>query len=313
MRTLKNIGYYLLIIGCLALSSCEEIIMEDDISNEVVHLVAPVNNAQFFSTGVTFTWDPIEYGTHYRIQIAKPDFANPMQIVLDTTIDTTSFTTQLNVGEYEWRVRAVNSSYSTAFSSRFLTVVSNEDFESNSVTFSSPVNNLITNVGTQNLSWQPVIGATGYTVQVVNSTNTIVHEQNVTGTSYSYTFPEGNFQWKVRATNGEQNTLFASRSITVDTTVPNTPVLVSPVNLANTSDNDITFEWTRTPIAGSTETDTIYIYTNSTLTDLEYKNLETSPYNTSTLNDGTYYWFVKSFDEAGNVSQQSSVFSFTLN
>lgn len=313
MRTLKNIGFYLFIINCLALSSCEEIIMEDDISNEVVHLVAPVNNAHFFSTGVTFTWDPIEYGTQYRIQIAKPDFTNPMQIVVDTTIDTTSFTTQLNVGEYEWRVQAVNSSYSTAFSSRFLTVVSNENFESNSVTLSSPVNNLITNVGTQNLSWQSVIGATGYTVQIENSTNTIVHEQNVTGTSYSYTFPEGNFQWKVRATNGEQNTLFASRSIMVDTTVPNTPVLVSPVNLANTSDNDITFEWTRTPIAGSAETDSIYIYTNSTLTNLVYKNQETSPYNTSTLNNGTYYWFVKSFDQAGNTSQQSSVFSFTLN
>jgi hypothetical protein len=310
---MKKIIFFLPILF-IAFGSCEEIILEDDISEEQVLLVAPVNNAQFSSTGITFTWEPIENGTEYRIQIAKPNFANPIQIITDNITEETSFTTQLNVGEYEWRVQAVNSGYSSSFSSRFFSIISNDDFGSNSVTLSSPANNIITNTATQTLNWEPVIGATAYHIQIINTANsTIVNEQDVNTTSVNYTFPQGNYQWKIRATNGLQNTLYSSRSILIDTSAPNTPVLVTPSNLSNTSNNTVSFQWTRTSVAGSTETDRIYIYSNSSLTTLVYSNEETSPYITSTLEDGTYYWYVKSYDEAGNVSQQSSVYSFTLN
>ncbi|RZJ79493.1 MAG: hypothetical protein EOO47_10650 [Flavobacterium sp.] len=305
---------YIIPFFIIAFFSCEEVLLEDDISKEEVRLIAPVDEAQFFSTGITFTWDPIDNGIQYRIQIAKPNFANAMQIIADNVIDTTSFTTQLNLGEYEWRVQAVNSGYSTIFTARSFTVVSNEDFQSNSITLSSPADNTITNNSTQALKWQPVIGATSYRVQIVNiANNNIVNEQDITGTTLNYTFPEGSYQWKVRGANGEQNTLYSTRSILIDGTAPNTPALVTPANLSNTSSNDVTFKWTRTPIAGSIEKDSIYIYNNSTLTDLEYSNEEVSPYNTITLQDGTYFWFVRSFDNAGNIGQQSPVYSFTLN
>jgi len=309
---MKKITYLLLL--CLTIFSCEEILLEDDILDAVVRLVAPVDNAQFASTGITFTWEPVENGTQYQIQIARPSFSEPLQIVTDNTTDTTSFTTQLNVGQYEWRVRAVNSGYASAYTTRKITVVSNEDFQSNSVTLSSPSNDIITNTASQNLAWQPVLGATGYQLQVINTaTSTVTFEQEVTATNYAYTFPEGNYQWKVRATNGSQNTLYSARSLLVDTTAPTKPVPTSPANLSNTSDNTISFQWTRTPLAGSVETDSIYIYTNQNLTTLQYKNREASPYVTSSLTEGTYYWFIKSFDAAGNISQQSTVFSFTLN
>lgn len=298
----------------IVISSCEEIVLEDDISGQVVHLVAPGDGAQFSSTGITFTWEPIENGTEYQIQIAKPDFDNPLQIIVDNTVDTTSFTTQLNIGKYEWRVRAVNSGYKTIYSKRSISVVNNEDFGSNSVTLTLPADNIVTNTAAKNLVWQPVIGATGYHLQIVNTSNsTIAFEQDMTTTNYTYSFPEGNYQWKVRATNGVQNTLYSSRSILTDTTAPNTPILSSPANQSTASGNDVTFQWNRTSVPGSVEKDSIYIYTNSQLTLLKYKNEQTSPYNTSTLEDGTYYWFVKSFDQAGNSSAQSTVFSFTLN
>lgn len=298
----------------LLLFSCEEILLEDDITDKVVNLVAPADDAEFFSTGITFSWNPIENGTQYQIQIARPNFTAPLQIIADNVVDTTAFTTQLNVGEYEWRVRAINSGYQTIYSTRSFTILSNEEFQNNSLTLSSPGDNTITNTAVQNLVWQPIIGATNYHVQIVNAqSNTSVLDQDVTGTTFSHQFTEGNYQWKVRATNGDQNTLYSSRNILIDLTVPNTPQLTLPANLANTSNNDVTFQWNRTAIAGSAEKDSLYIYTNNTLTALEYKNEETSPYNTATLSDGNYFWFVKAFDEAGNVSQQSSVFSFTLN
>jgi hypothetical protein len=298
----------------LVLIACEEVLLEDDISKENVHLVAPGESAHFFSTGVTFTWDPIENGTQYRIQIAKPDFENPLQIITDNVTDTTSYTTQLNVGRYEWRVQGINSGYSTSFSTRSFTVVSNEDFAGNSITLSSPNNNLVTNTPSQNLIWQPVIGATNYHFQVTDTSGgNVVYEQDVAATNFNYNFDEGNFQWRIRASNGQQNTLYASRSISIDTTTPNVPILTSPTHLTNTSDHDVTFQWTRTGVSGSSEKDSLYIYMNNTLTSLEYKNTEMPGYSTSSLANGTYYWFVKSFDAAGNSSARSSVFSFTLN
>lgn len=298
----------------LFVSSCEEIVMEDDITDKIVNLVAPTDGAGFSSTGVIFTWDAIENVTQYRVQIARPDFVNPLQIVKDSVVKGNFFTTQLNVGEYQWRVKGINSGYETVYSTRSFTVVSNDDFQNNLVVLSSPANSIITNTAGQNLSWQSVIGATAYHLQVVNTdSNVVIVQQDVTNTSFSYTFPEGNFQWKVRATNGDKNTLYSSRSLQVDTVIPNKPVLNTPANLSTTSDNNVSFQWTRPPVLGSAEKDSIYIYTNAGLTNLHYKNRHSSPYNATALPEGTYYWFVKSFDEAGNVGQQSSTFSFILN
>lgn len=309
----KSILYkFLLSITFLTLFSCNEILFEKDISNKEMVLIAPSDEAQFYSTGVTFSWENVENVNEYRLQIAKPNFANPMQIVLDTVVSTNTFSYQFNIGEYEWRIKGVNSAYETPYKSRFFTIVSDEDFQNNSVVLNTPSNNLITNSAAQNLSWQSIIGTSSYQVQVYDGSSTVISDQTITATSLNYTFPQGNYNWRVRASNGTEQTLYSSRSILVDTTVPNTPVLSSPANASTTTDNDVSFQWSRTPIVGSVEKDSIYIYTNSALTSLQLKNQVSSPFTTN-LNVGTYYWFLKSFDEAGNISNSSSVFSFTIN
>lgn len=296
----------------LSLISCSEIISEEDISDKYVQLTAPVDNAQFVSTSVTFSWENLQDATQYQLQIAKPSFTAPLQIVLDTIVTSNSFSYQLPVGQYEWRVKALNGSYSTSYSTRTITIASNDDFQSNTVTLVTPTNNLITNLASQNLSWQAIIGATNYQLQVFDSSNTLVLDQNTSSTSYNYTFAEGSYQWKVRASNGSDNTLYTSRSILVDVTAPNTPTLVTPANATSSSATDVSFSWNRTPISGSSERDSIYIYTNSALTTLNSKAQATSPYS-KTLTSGTYYWRVKAFDSAGNVGTVSNTFSFTIN
>lgn len=303
----------ILLLSLPLFCGCEEIILEDDISGAKVKLMAPGADAVFSSTSITFTWEPIENGTQYQIQIARPNFTNPLQIVADNTMDVTSFTTQLNVGEYEWRVRAVNSGYASLYTTRAFEVINNDDFQNNSVALSLPADNLITNIATHNLVWQSVLGANNYHVQIVNITSSsIISEQDVSATNFSYTFPEGNFIWKIRASNGTEHTLYSQRSILVDLTAPATPTLSSPGNLSNSSNNEVSFQWSRNPIAGSVETDSIFIYKNQQLTDLEFKGVQTTPYVT-TLENGTYHWYVQSFDQAGNVGTKSTVYSFTLN
>lgn len=286
--------------------------METDITDQKVVLVAPYDQAQFSSTSITFTWEHVADATKYHLQIAKPNFVNPLQIVLDTTITGTSFTHQLAISDYEWRVEAVNSAYKTPYVTQSFKVVSNEDFHNNSIVLNSPANNLITNVSSQELKWTPIIGATDYDVQILDNNNAVIVEQNTTTSSFKYSFPEGNNFWKVRASNGTSETLYSTRSILVDVTKPNTPELSSPIHESITTENDVDFKWNRTAILGSIEKDSIYIYTDIALTNLLFKN-EVSNSFTKNLDSGTYYWIIKAFDSAGNKSDQSSVFNFKIN
>lgn len=303
-----------LLLGLLFITffSCEEIIIEKDITNSEVILVAPAQNAQFNSTGVTFTWEPVADATEYQLQIATPNFTEPLQIVLDTIIKKNNFTQQLLIGSYEWRVKAVNSVYSTKYSSRLVYILGDTDFQNNTVVLNTPINNLITKKSLQNLSWGPIIGATQYQVQVYDKSNTVISDEMVTATNLDYIFTEGSFSWKVRASNGTQQTLYSSRSILVDKTVPNTPVLSSPADKSIAIDTNVSFQWNRTAIEGSVEKDSIFIYNDILLTDSKLKKEASSPFVT-TLTAGTYYWYAKSFDAAGNSGEKSSVFSLTVN
>lgn len=296
----------------LVLQSCEQIVLEDDISDKEVVLVAPQDNAQFNSTSITFTWEPVQYATKYRLQIAKPNFATPTQIVLDTEVNTTTHTAQLPIGVYEWRVRAISGSTVTPYQTRTIEILSNQNFQDNTVVLTSPINNFTTNNTAQMLTWQSVIGATNYQVQIYNSANTIVSNQTTSGTSMNYTFPEGSYNWRVRATNGTENTLYSSNAILIDVTSPNIPTLVSPANATSATNTNVSFQWSRVNSIGSSEYDKIYIYKDSALTDLHSETQSTSPYSVN-LTSGTYYWYVKGFDSAGNESAKSAVYSVTIN
>ncbi|AWI25281.1 hypothetical protein [Flavobacterium pallidum] len=310
-RALLRKSIILSVAGIL-LFSCSEIIMEEDISDSEITLVAPGDNTQFNSTGITFSWNAVNKASGYQLEIAKPNFTDPLQIVLDTTVTNTSFTQQLVIGHYQWRVRAVNSAYHTNYATRSFEIVSNDNFQDNAVALSSPSNNLVTNASNQNLTWQPILGSMNYQVQVYDNSNTILLDQTTANTNYAFTFPEGSFNWKVRASNGAENTLYSSRAIMVDLTPPATPVLVKPENADPSQEPEVSFEWNSAFSGGSAEKDSIYIYTNAAQTLLQSKTQSASPY-VLTLPSGTYYWKVKSFDAAGNVSNSSSAFSFTVN
>lgn len=73
----------------------------------------------------------------------------------------------------------------------FLRSSNNADFQSNIVILNTPVSNLITKTAVQNLSWQPIMDASGYQIKVIDGNNNIINDQYITGTSLNFTFPEG--------------------------------------------------------------------------------------------------------------------------
>ena len=307
-----NKSLYALFFLCpfILFTSCDAILFEEDISNVKVVLVAPSDQSEFFTTGVTFSWENVPEATTYQLQIAKPDFSNPTQLVLDTIIKTTSFIKQLPLSSYEWRVKALNTSYSTLYFSRKFTVLSDKDFASNTVILDNPTNNIVTKTALQKLTWQPIIGAKKYQIQIYDTNSVLVKEETVTTTSFEFSFPEGTFSWRVKAVNGDMNTLYSSRILSVDTKTPAVALQQAPLDKSETIIKDISFQWSRAAVVGSTEADSIFICTDSALKNIKLKNVATSPY-ALTLEAGIYYWYVKSFDKAGNTSN-SAVFSFKV-
>ena len=110
----------LILLLCIIVS-CEAIFVED-ISNDSVILLAPTDNTQITSGNNTFSWQLLDDAEMYEVQIAKPNFQNATEILLDSVVNSNSIIENIEVGNYEWRVKAVNSEYDTSYSKASFTV-----------------------------------------------------------------------------------------------------------------------------------------------------------------------------------------------
>ncbi|TPV35993.1 hypothetical protein FJ651_03485 [Paucihalobacter ruber] len=106
---------FLAIIFIISISGCEDLIEEVDISNETVMVLAPVNQVVLNSGDVLFTWEAVEQANRYHLQIAVPNFENAQQILADTNVVATHFFKNLEPNQYQWRIRAENSTYFTNY------------------------------------------------------------------------------------------------------------------------------------------------------------------------------------------------------
>lgn len=111
---------YLLLFGLLF--SCSEVIEVKDISNDLVVILAPVNNSVLQTSTVNFSWEALDFAETYKLQIAKPDFETAQTIVEDTIVSVTEFSKTLEASSYQWRIKAINSAYETAYSTQNLSI-----------------------------------------------------------------------------------------------------------------------------------------------------------------------------------------------
>ena len=124
--------YFKLLCAFLCVLSCDDIIEVEDISDKEVIVLAPSNQVILNTTDVIFTWEALEDAETYHLQIATPTsvsifglkdiaksclttFENAQQIVHDSMLVGTRFSTTLDFKGYEWRVRAENSGYTTSY------------------------------------------------------------------------------------------------------------------------------------------------------------------------------------------------------
>ncbi len=123
MKDFKSLKTYIFLLLSLTFLACEEVIYTDDISDKTVSVLAPKDSSEVLSTEVNFNWEALEGSTSYKIQVATPNFEEASQIVLDSITSNVSFSSSLNPGNYQWRVKGFNNSYETLFSTQSFMVV----------------------------------------------------------------------------------------------------------------------------------------------------------------------------------------------
>lgn len=286
--------------------------MEEDISETEVEILAPGEDVVVKASSISFHWAAVDAATSYHLQIATPNFEQPQQIVADTEVEDNFFTEELPENTYEWRVRAVNSGYSTSFATAGFTVESNEDFSSNRIVLLAPKDEFATNQEVVNLEWQEMPDATSYRVQITEQGN-LIKEETTTKKELEVELPEGEFVWKVRAENETRNTFYSSRKIQIDIVSPAVPELIKPADESTLTTETVNFEWKREEKAGSAETDSLFVFKDVKMEELVEKEQVTTSHNTILERQENYYWYMRSYDAAGNKSERSIIFSFTVN
>jgi hypothetical protein len=310
---MKWIYKFTVILFFASLISCESFFNED-ISNESVIIIAPVNDALLETNPIFFDWEEVEFATDYKLQIARPDFANAVQLVADTLLRSNTYSQELEPASYEWRINARNADYETNYATGFFRSTSDAVFANKVVSLITPLDNSLQNVNNIELEWNSVEDATEYRVQVEDA-NMMILDRNINSLTLSENLIDGIFTWRVRASNGAENTSYTSATFTIDTQAPSNATLLTPIDGNIENDNSINFTWTAAAASGTTEVDSIYIYQDQALLNLEFKELANAnrSHVASVPIGNTYYWRIKSFDAAGNESNFSSVFSFLVN
>jgi len=153
-----------LFLSALMLNSCEEVFYETDLSEVVIEILAPINNAALKAGTQTFSWNPVEGSESYLVQIATPNFENATQIVLDSITKDSLITKELVSNDYQWRIKALNSEYETNFTTYNFTVETG--ISEVVVEILAPINNAELSTGTQIFTWNPIEGAEEYVIQI---------------------------------------------------------------------------------------------------------------------------------------------------
>ncbi|MFH6996021.1 hypothetical protein [Flavobacterium sp. FlaQc-48] len=317
MKTLNK----LIIIALAVLTySCENI-LEENISNDTIQILSPVNNSTIESNVVSFKWNTLNGVDKYRIQV----YESNQVLILDSLTNKTSITLPLNAGKYIWRVRGENYAYESIYSfpSNFSTSIPN-DLTNQQVILISPENNKFLNYINVTLNWEALKNAATYSVRLVNTATSeeIYTKADLTDTSLTLALSilaDGTYEWRVKAKNTDTETKqYSARKFNIDTTVPNQPKNILPAaNSTQTTNSSTTYTWSIATDIGNAKSPVSYIVEFAS--DIDFNNIvQTQNTSSTTLQQtfsttGIYYWRVRAVDGAGNIGTNSTGFKFTVN
>jgi hypothetical protein len=294
-----------IVFGIIILHACDDII-EKDITDKDVFLIAPADSLKTKYSTQTFMWDWVEGALTYNLRVVTPSFDRIEQIIVDTTVSTNKFTLNLSPGVYEWGVRAMNGSSATDYFIRILEIDSTLDLRNQKVTLSYPVEGYATNNQKVSFVWAKLYNATSYYFELRppdwNGSNPY-YSRTTTGDTVNVSIvPEGNYTWAVKATNDNTSTDFTTRSVAIDRTAPAKPGLLEPADKALITENSVKLTWSRNE-KGARLYDSVYVAIDTFFTNVKISQRVDTTFLSIDLNqDTTYFWKVKTVDAAKNLS-----------
>jgi len=125
----KILNVSLVLFLFVVLNSCS-VLLEEDLSSQEMIIFMPFDGQQTNQVNQTFWWAYMEGAIEYNIQILKPGFFNPEELIADTSVTGNKFDITLSPGEYEWCVIAWNNYSATDCIIYKLTVLDVPDNES---------------------------------------------------------------------------------------------------------------------------------------------------------------------------------------
>jgi hypothetical protein len=107
---MKLIKHFVVFVSSLSILTGCETAFEPDLRDKQVTLISPVNNISTTDTIQTFYWEILDGATEYQLQIVSPRFDSVARLIEDTITGKNTFLIDLDTNNYQWRVRAINSS-----------------------------------------------------------------------------------------------------------------------------------------------------------------------------------------------------------
>ena len=314
----KKLGWPLILfvaISVMTFMGCDDII-EDDISNDEVVLIAPSEGVQLDSGSVTFVWDPLEDALDYRLLLVSPDFENPAQVWADTITTATNFTTALGPGTYTWGVNAANSVYTTAFFTNSFTVVeiTDPDISDRAPNLISPAADLEADAGTFVFLWDTIRDANNYNLRIVSPSfeniRTVIADTVTALSNASVQLDSGVYEWGVQAINTSSLSMRSIRSLTIDVAFENRALeILSPSEGATLDSGSVVFIWEPLRDADAYEFQLVtptFDAISSIISDQEVTEDRVS----LNLNPGSYQWSIRAMN--GNKKTERIVRTLTV-
>jgi hypothetical protein len=152
-------------------------------------------------------------------------------------------------------------------------------------------------------TWRSLSGAEDYRFELRSGgqSGPLVTALIVVDTSVTLdALAEGTYTWGVQAQNANSASTFSYRAMVVDRSAPGTPVLTAPTNGGQLPNAPFTFQWQSGSNAGEGALDSLFVRDDAN--QLLRQVLAPTPSWPDSLGPGTYTWYVRTIDRAGNGS-----------
>lgn len=285
---------------------------EDDLSGINLQVVSPIASFTTTNNTITFVFEEIEDAIDYKLVIVSPSFDNMQQYVLDSLLLGSAFNVNLDVGEYEWELVARNNSSESNTIRRKLFVEEATTLSEVYLQLTNPPAGHITNEDEITFNWDAIDGINTYHLQFYENNNGTIGsavgvEYTTSEDTLSIEAPEGNLFWQMFVSDSNEQSPIVERAIIVDRTSPESPEILSPINGVYGVGNTVFFSWNYGEDLLTATYDSLYVFSED-LTEILYDSETINGIDSLVLTGfslGSYYWRVRTFDQAGNYSQST--------